>query len=228
MPIYVFLKLVAWGVLSGYAGTKLLDTLTSKAIKAFAEEAATRAVKEQVATNDEAQQNVNEAGQLVTQHVSLMAGLAAGPPSDDAALKRAKEAERTLEDAERKYKLVLKREPANRRAQLGVANVHCLRGEYLQKVGNAQSDASFAKAIGVVDDLIRREPTMAKAYYNRACYRALRAGLAVVPAEAVADLLKAVELDENLKEYARGDSDLLSLKRERKLSFLSNETGKSP
>lgn len=228
MPIYVFLKLVAWGVLSGYAGTKLLDTLTSKAIKALAEEAANKAVKEQVASNDETQQNINEAGQLVTQHVALITGLASGPPSDEAAQKLARDAERKLDDAQRKYDLVLKREPGNRRAQLGLANVHSYRGEFLQKIGSAQSADSFAKAISVVDDLIRREPTMAKAYYNRACYRALKAGPSAVPAEAVADLKRAVELDENLKQYAQGDSDLASLKGDPTLSFLFGKDGKGP
>jgi hypothetical protein len=61
---------------------------------------------------------------------------------------------------------------------------------------------------------------MAKAYYNRACYKTLAAAPNVVPPDAVDDLLEAVRLDENLKQYAVDDPDLTKLRKHPKLTFL--------
>lgn len=210
VQIFPFLKLVAWGVLSGYAGTKLLDTLTSKAIKSIAQEAAAQAVKEQVSSKDEAQESLSEARSLVTRHLALVKSL---PPNQPDA-----QALELLDNAKRKYDLILRSDPANLRAQLALANLHSYRGQYLHKAGDPDSLASFDKAISAVDDLIRRQPTMAKAYYNRACYRALKAGRNEVPGEAVEDLLKAFELDDSFREYWKGDSDLESLRQDKRLT----------
>lgn len=212
IPVNSLLKLVAWGVLSGYAGTKLLDTLTSKAVKALAKEEAAKAVKEQAVASDETLHNLEEASQKITQHLNVIATLKAGQTND-----RALE---FLDEAQRKYTLVLQSEPGNLRAQLGLANVHSYRAEYQQKANLPEANDSFAKAIKTVDDLIHREPTLAKAYYNRACYKTLKAGPNEVPPEAVDDLLEAVRLDENLKQYAVDDPDLVKLRKHPKLSFL--------
>lgn len=216
VTVYSLLKLVAWGVLSGYAGTKLLDPLTSKAVKDIAKEEAVKAVKQQTVAGDEALHNLEEAAQKVTQHLQIISALKPGETNTRAL--------GLLDEAQRKYTLVLQSDPGNLRAQLGLANVHSYRAEYQQRANLPDAKASFAKAIKTVDDLIRREPKLAKAYYNRACYKTLAAGPDVAPPEAVDDLLEAVELDENLKQYAADDPDLVKLRKHPKLTFLAPTT----
>jgi Tfp pilus assembly protein PilF len=201
---FTFLKVMAFAVLSGYAGTRLLDPLTEKMVKEFVDRATLQAVEQRATQDQVAAQNIREAEQAITQHLAMVAGLSKGVVS--------KEAEKLLVDAERKFELVLANDPASIPAQLGLANVYGYRGDYVGVTApqDARQRADcYAKAINVLDALIKRAPNVAKAYYNRACCKAV-AGKD--KDSAAADLARAVELDPHFKEYARGDKDLDSLR----------------
>jgi tetratricopeptide (TPR) repeat protein len=212
---FAFVKMVAWGVLSGYAGTRLLDPLSDKMVKRLAGDTARAEVDKKLTDDQVSRQSIREAEQLVARHITMVAGLSKHAPSKDAA--------DCLDDAQRKYELVLKSDPANIPAQIGLANVHCYRGDYLRFINDAKrGDDSYAAAIKVVDALIKRDPNVAKAYYNRACYKAVAGDPPYAKDDAARDLIKAVELDPHLKDYAAGDKDLESLRsRHKDLPFLS-------
>lgn len=217
ISVITFLKIIAWGVISGYAGTRMLDSLTTRAIAQMIETKVAEQVKSQGVMDEATKASLDEAQQLVTRHLQLVAA-APGMVS--------KEAETTLVNAQRKYLLVLKSDPANVRAEIGLANVHCSRGEYLASIGKpTEGLASLQEAIKIVTAAIKRDPAVAKAHYNRACYKALAGATAYPKDDAAADLLAAIELDEHLKEYAVGDKDLESLHGHKKLPFLSAKAG---
>jgi hypothetical protein len=218
MPVMAFIKIVAWGVLSGYAGTRLLDPLSAKVVKQLATDAARAEVRDQVSKDDASVESLREAAQAVTQHLERLSRRATDASDADD-----KDIAAPLDIAQRKYELLLKADPASTAARIGLANVHCYRAEHMQKAGKSdERDKAFSAAIKEADNLIKRDSQVAKAYYNRACYKALRAKFTSKPADpdAVADLLRAVELDEHLKDYAKGDDDLIALRGDTKLPFL--------
>jgi hypothetical protein len=60
------------------------------------------------------------------------------------------------------------------------------------------------KAIEYLDRAIAAHPTYSRAYYNRACYKCV----ASVPIqEWLTDLVKALELDPELRKYVLNDVD---------------------
>lgn len=223
MPVMGFIKMVAWGVLSGYAGTRLLDPLSAKVVKQLASDAARAEVRDQAGKDDASAESLREAAQAVTQHLERLSRRTGDADDKDIAA--------PLDVAKRKYELVLKADPANAAARIGLANVHCYRAEHMERAGRSdERDKAFAAAIKEADDLVKRDSRMAKAYYNRACYKALRAKFTTKAAdpEAVADLLRAVELDEHLKDYAKDDDDLTVLRGDPKLPFLKATESATP
>lgn len=219
MPVLSFIKIVAWGVLSGYAGTRLLDPLSAKVVKQIATDTARAEVRDQMSRDDAAAESLREAAQAVTQHLERLGRRTSD--ADDEAIGK------PLETAQRKYELVLKSDPANAPARIGLANVHCYHAEHMQLAGKTEErNKALAAALKVVDDLIKRDSQMAKAYYNRACYKTLRAKFNRLPVddETVADLQRAVELDEHLKDYAQEDDDLATLRGDKRVEWLTGKT----
>lgn len=218
MPVLSFIKIIAWGVLSGYAGTRLLDPLSAKVVKQIATDTARAEVRGQLSRDESAAESLREAAQAVTQHLERLGRRASD--ADDEAIGK------PLEIAQRKYELVLKSDPTNAPARIGLANVHCYHAEHMQLAHKREeSNKAFAAALKVVDDLIKRDSQMAKAYYNRACYKTLRAKFnqQLVDDETVADLQRAVELDEHLKDYAQEDDDLATLRGDKRVEWLTGK-----
>ena len=66
---------------------------------------------------------------------------------------------------------------------------------------------NYAEPIRLLDELIQRNPKNARAYYNRACIKALN--LPKFPVgDVVADLQKAVAIEDDYKTLVAGDDDL--------------------
>lgn len=200
-----FLKLVAWGVLSGYLGTRLLDRVSSEVVQKIAVKAAREEVKEAVAQNETVQQNIREAEQEVSQFLAKRDALTAQ--------KDEKEAAKLLDHAVRKYELVLKTEPANAAAHIGLANTYSYKAEFRATALQKNAGDMWAKAIDVAGALIKQDSQSSKAYYNRACYKALANDAKKYSlADIVGDLKRAIEIDPNLKAYAQDDQDFVGLR----------------
>ncbi|MCM8594667.1 lipopolysaccharide assembly protein LapB [Accumulibacter sp.] len=199
---WFLIKIAAWGVLSGYAGTKLLDDLSSKAVQRMIQQETSKEVARQVSVDQDARQTIREAEQLRTQYLAKAATLADGK-SDASAVD-------LLNRAIVKLKAVLQKDPSNRDAKNGLANALADRGEYYTTFDASPPKArdDFDEAIKLADAMISLDPSFSKAYYNRACYKAV----AGRPAEeVVADLQEAIRRDEHWREYALSDKDLRSI-----------------
>lgn len=203
-----FVKLVAWGVLSGYLGTRLLDKISRKVVEQIATDVARQEVKDAVSQNEGVQQNIREAEQLVSQYLVQSAQLIAHKDETNAF--------KLLDGAVRKYELAKKTEPANAAAHIGLGNAHSYKAEFLEQALRKDPGEMWDKAIGAVTDLIGRDARSSKAFYNRACYKAL-AGKPVTG--VVADLKRAFEIDANLKEYAQHDTDFDELRKMKNKEF---------
>jgi hypothetical protein len=204
---WFLVKIAAWGVLSGYAGTKLLDDLSSKAVRQLISDETGRQVSQQIAVDRQAEQIVQEAEQLRVQHLALVAASDAGAADPQAA--------QLLERAILKFRGVLKSDPQHRGAQNGLANALADLGVcHLARAtddAKAQAAGLLAEAIQIQDGIIRQDPAFSKAYYNRACYRAVAATDDAGKAQAVEDLRQAIQRDAQWREYARTDPDLKPL-----------------
>lgn len=195
-------KIVAWGVLSGWAGTKLLDDLSSKAIRQMIQQQTGKEVEQQLAANQEDSNTIREAEQLRTRHLSKAATLADGQKDP--------EAEELAQRAIVKFRSVLQKNPSSRDARNGLANALCDLGVYYLRSDPADAKAKplFDQAIALADALIAEDSAFAKGYYNRACYKAV-AGVGL--SEVIADLKAAFERDAHFREYAVTDVDLRRL-----------------
>ncbi len=204
---WFLVKIAAWGVLSGYAGTKLLDDLSSKAIQKMIRDETGRQVTQQFAVDAQVEQIVQEAEQLRMQHIARVAAVGRGVPDADA--------EQLLERAILKFRGVLRQAPLHRGAQNGLANALAELGAYFKSQPGAEKPAKagalLAEAIQLQDSLIRQDPSFSKAYYNRACYRAIAAASDPERALAIADLQDAILRDGQWRDYARTDPDLRPL-----------------
>lgn len=192
------IKLVAWGVLSGWAGTKLLDDLSNKARDLIQRQTGTE-VAQQLAAVQSGISSVREAEQQHTLFLSKLATLAKGVKDD--------KVEALAKKAVSNYEAVLEKSPSNREARNGLANTLADLGAYYLRDPADPDEANprFERAIKLQDALIAEDPGFAKAYYNRACYKAV-ANRPV--AEVTTDLDEAIRRDATFREYARLDVDL--------------------
>jgi tetratricopeptide (TPR) repeat protein len=67
----------------------------------------------------------------------------------------------------------------------------------------------YPEAIGILSRVIDGDPSSARAYYNRACYRSLSGADAVT---AISDLTEAVRLAPHYRKHARMDKDFSRLR----------------
>jgi tetratricopeptide (TPR) repeat protein len=201
---WLLVKIAAWGVLSGYAGTKLLDDLSSKAVRQLIKDETSRQVGEQIAGDSQAQEIVQEAEQLRQQHLARVAAQL----MDSQTLQ-------LLERAILKLRGVLKQDAQHRGARNGLANALADLGVYCkakpEQDMQTKAAASFKEAIELQDGIIRQDPKAAKAYYNRACYKAVAARSDDDKLQAIGDLKLAFERDDNWRVYAQTDPDLVAL-----------------
>jgi tetratricopeptide (TPR) repeat protein len=201
-------KIAAWGVLSGYAGTKLLDDLSSKAIRRMIQEETSKEVAKQKTEAGDAKSSIDDARQLWTEYLTKIRSSSKGQPDEVA--------ENLLERSIAKYKAVLQQDPLNSDAQNGLANAVADLGVYYKDyvVDPKRADEQFKEAIKIQDERIKRNPTVAtiaKAYYNRACYKAVAGESAYSKDKVLEDLREAIKRDEHWKDYARKDPDLARL-----------------
>lgn len=111
-----------------------------------------------------------------------------------------------LEQAKALYEKALKLDPKYSPALTGLARV-------------ARKGNKLDEAIALLDRAIEANPNAEKAYYNRACYKALSDKHG--KDEALADLQKAISLLPYYKQFARDDDDFASLGNEAEFQALT-------
>jgi hypothetical protein len=187
-----FIRIVAWGVLSGYAGIRLLNPLSISAVERIATSAAKQTMRESARQDTEMQLALIDANLYLNRYDMQNRDLARQGRSADA--------EGLLKRAEANFDVVLSTAPSNSEALRGKAKIY-------RRMADRASQPDKAKywdlAIGILSDMIRRDDRAALAYYNRGCYEALTGK----KDDALADLRQAVGISDKLKDAALADPD---------------------
>jgi hypothetical protein len=210
------LTIVGLGVVAGFSATALLRSLakklggqvdraeleqverrfriTAKAINKNVDEVA--AAQDEIATAQSAATLMATADQMTEQ-----ARAAAAQPAE-AAAHRARAVE-LLNAADSLVGELLQRKP--RSAEALVSRSAIKKRLAILNDDPQQKDALLREAVELCSQALQFDPNLERAYYNRACYRALR-GPNEDPALIVADMKKAIELlPENKQLFASRD-----------------------
>jgi hypothetical protein len=183
-------RLVSLGVISGFAGIKVLTSMSDLPIRLI--NASRAQIMDQVQEQDRSRE-------LIRQVEDTLREVDQRAKTDEAA------AQADLDKAEQAIEQVLKHLPDDPRSLVVSAKVFRRKAEL--NVGG-KADPWWQSAIDVLTNALRIDPTYDRAHYNRACYYAL----IKKEKEALADLKQAVALFAPNRVFARGDSDFASLK----------------
>jgi tetratricopeptide (TPR) repeat protein len=176
---HVILKLSSFAIITGFAGIRLLSSLSDKLVQEV------QGVKKDV------QLLVQGEIRLERKQESLRAYIRGEQLRVD----------ERYDEAEQYFSEALNLDPDNDPAVIGLAKVYRAKGT---PKGGAIERALVQRAIGILTQLIERKPYASQAIYNRACYNVL---LGQNP-EAISDLKRAIELDRFYVRYAQTDPDL--------------------
>lgn len=211
----MFVKLIAWGVLSGFAGLRLLEGMSKQLVEEIATKAAEDAVKKAVTQDIEVESNI-KAGEAALTKYDM--GKELGWLKDKA---REKEAEALLKTAFLKFDAALEKQPDNEQAERGKARAHRRQAEREHEKGNVkEAQQSWASAIALLQKTINRNPNASLAHYNLACYMRLSHAS---DEEVFGSLRKAIQISPALKNNAKSDPDFDA--RFRKLDEFKKMTG---
>jgi hypothetical protein len=205
----VFLKVVAWGVLSGYVGIRLLNPLPEKLVKDIADSAAKKAVEETATVNWEVALNVQEGNQFIADYDRI---LEAQNRDHKKLLKspNASIARDNLKEAGIRFDMALSTESTSREANRGKACVLRREAELAKADGKlSEAERKWKAAIQRLTDIIKQDQNSAFSLYNRACYYALSGSPKKLVLE---DLSDAINIHEQLKERALRDPDFKELR----------------
>lgn len=193
----MFVKLVAWGVLSGFAGLRLLEGMSKKLVEDIATKVAEDTVKRVVTQDVEAEINIKSGDAALTKYdMAKESGWLQTREADARSL---------LETAILKFDAVLEKQPDNQQALRGKAKTHRRRAELEKVKGNSKGEKeNWDKAIGFLSRIIDRSPNASIAYYNLACYQQLSGGGLT---DVIGNLRKAIDISPILKGSAKSDPD---------------------
>ena len=192
-----FIKVVAWGVLSGFAGLRVLQPLSTKLVEEVAGQAARQVVLEEGAEARAAAVHVRDGEALLTKFDLAKSN---GWITD-----RRAELVQFLDVAETKFDAALAENAGNPDAMRSKAKIVRRRAELARQAGHdAEWRRLMQRAIDTLSEIAERHPDYALALYNRACYRSL---LDADPTAVCSDLRDAIRLNPALTEFARTDPD---------------------
>jgi hypothetical protein len=197
----MFVRVVAWGVLSGFAGLRILQGMSEKLVKDIATKAAEDAVKKSVVQDIETEVNIKDAEALLAKYdIAIHSGwLQAGQA----------EAMKLLEDAKFKFELALQHQRNNELALRGTAKIYKRMAEVEKNKGNIRAEKdNWDKAIAILTTITDASPSASVAFYNLACYKQL-SGVSLT--EVISCLRRAIEVAPVLKSYARSDADFIGI-----------------
>lgn len=197
-----FLRIIAWGMLSGFAGLRLLQPLSERMIRQIARDTVTDAVGDVAAKDLEVSMAIDRGRcdlanfDLLAQHLGWLQG------TDD----QKKKLQDLLDDAGRRFDLVLKTAPNHEEAKNGKARTAKRRAQLTLDMKDKK--AKLQQAVDLESEIITSNPKSSRAYYNRACYKTL---LGMPDDIALADLRTAIDINPAWKSNAQEDDDFKSL-----------------
>lgn len=197
------IRVIAVSVLSGYAGIRLLNPLTRKLVEQISREQAHEQVKTVKARSEELAINVKDGDrQLYRFDAEREHLLGSG--------QRARASE-LLDAARASYEVALKIDEQDTEALLGMAKV-ARRQAQLHEGAGELADPDWDRALALLDRITDRNPKVARAFYNKACYKQVQGQLKGPSSAALEDLKTAVSLRPELKGKAKLDPDFSSIR----------------
>jgi ribosomal protein S18 acetylase RimI-like enzyme len=198
-----FVKLVAWGVLSGYAGLRLLQPLTTAVITDVAGRSAREALREEAVVYREASIHTQSGEAVLADFDRERFGAGQGGKTPE-------DMDRLLNLAENKFKAALAVETGSPDALRGVGKVFKRRAWLAEQAGDHDGFLRLMnEAVDTVSAIISANPQYAFAHYSRACYKAL---LNKPRADVLADLREAIRLNPAIRQLAPTDPDFEALR----------------
>lgn len=197
-----FMRLIAWGVLSGFAGLRILQGMSEKLVQDIATKVAEDTVKKVLVQDVDMEINIRAGEAALTKYDIAKEG--DWKQIDEGAAKK------LLDVALLKFDAALSRQSDNEMALRDKAKVYRRIAEFEGRKGNATAEKeNWNKAIGILTSIINRSPTSSLAHYNLACYLHLsKADLK----DVMDNLCKALNIAPTLKENAKSDPDFASIK----------------
>lgn len=198
----MFVRLVAWGVLSGFVGIKLLQGLSKKLVEDIATKAAEDAVERAVTRDVEVEMNLKSGEAALTKYDMA---------KENGWLQtREADAIRFLDTALLKFDAVLEKQKTNEQALRGKAKAHRRFAELAKTNGNDSSEQNhWSEAMALLNKIVEKDRGASVAYYNLACYKQLSGANRK---EVILNLRKAIEISPALKNNANLDPDLEAVK----------------
>jgi tetratricopeptide (TPR) repeat protein len=195
------MRIIAIGVLSGYAGIRLLNPMTRKLAQQIATETTTEALKNVQTRSVETALNIKDGERVLAQYVVKKGQLfSAGAPGYA-------EASTILDDARKCFDTALQVDPWDAEALMGAANVMRERAEVKKKQGE-DPHPYWEAALKSLDKILARDSKAAQALYFRACYKSL---MTKRVEEVVPDLQAAIEIYPHFRERARADNSFVDV-----------------
>lgn len=193
---HALLKFIGLGVISGYAGSAILDNLSvliSKRLVKSQEEL----VKAQVELAQQEMQKLKAQMQASSRATDLMA------------LASAYMRWKLYDEALLLFDEAIKNDPNNANCYIRKSFVYAERAASLKS--SAEKASLYDSAIQLTDTAIGVDPSSARAYYDRACYHQLKKEKGSKE-RILSDLKTAIEKNDYMKKMARYDPDLESLR----------------
>lgn len=200
-----FLRVVAWGVLSGFAGLRLLQPLSERMVRQIARDTVVDAVSGLNSESMEASMEVKRGEADLANFDLLVTQFNWLEDKDD---KKKAQLNALLTDAGIRFDLALKSSPGLEDALQGKARTAKRRAQ--MSIDEQAKNALLKEAIEIESKLISSNPKASRAYYNRACYQVL---LGAPESSALSDLQTAFDGNALLKTVAREDKDLKMLQK---------------
>lgn len=195
-------KLMALGVVSGYAGVRLLNPMSARIGRRIEE--AEKHLQERIKQLEKEQHHATE--QMSEVNKNIKAGGEVNRYRQLLAEASAYERVEAFGPALEKIDEVLVTRADDEDALLKKAK-YLKRNAQREKDGNLTG--ALKEAINITSSILDRNPQSSRAFYNRACYKCL---LKHELDEVIKDLRKAIELDSIFKISAGHDADFTDIR----------------
>ena len=212
-----FIRVIALGVLSGFAGIRLLQPLTEELVKRFASEEAQKKFKGLVTESVATSIDINLANGCITNYEATKRV----PTVKD------EERQKILVDAEKAIERALQREPTNVEALRVKAKIFKRQAEL--KKDSKDKIPLYKGAIDLTSRMIDIHPESDVGYYAKACYQSLLRSLDpnIAVSAIIESLSEAINRSQHNKQRAKDDPDFDSIKREAAFMALTDQNHKA-
>ncbi len=203
-----YVRVLALGVLSGFAGIRLLRGLSEKMVEEIATKAAKETYEKKGRLDSEAAINLRMGDRLLGEYDGWCASenIENEPLSEE----NLKEHLKKLDDVLARYQLVLQTAPEHEDALRQRSRVFRRMAIAYESAGKSvEAEKSWKNAMHGLNQVLENNPDSGYTYYMRACYR-IKKGEDIDG--AIEDFRQALSVSRTFKEMAERDPDFDSVR----------------